>query len=541
MTALPRVITRARAGLLIRLAATGLAFAAIATAAALAARVVGQQAASGSGVGTGAAAVLAACALALPVVRAVEQGLAERLALLHVAAIRDRILQHSFALPPRLISGRRRHLVMLRFVGDMTAVRGWIRFGVARLIVLAVALPTLILALAWLSPPMALLVGIPSVLVPAALLLLAPLLRRRHATMRRGRARLAAEAADALAHAQSVRAAGRAASVRQRIRQRGEALSDTGAARARLSFAVRSLPEAMILLSLAALGLAATHGLGGAVVPGGSAGVLGAVVGLGILTPMLADLARALDRYCEAVLAYAAIRSFLALPAVRGDGGGELAGSAGPLGIVLDGVRLRPDGPRIDATIRPGAVAGIRGPTASGKSLLLACLAGLDRPHAGAVRVGGADPCGLKPRQRRDAIALAGPELTLPSGSVRRALRWRAPEATDAEIEAVVERVGLAPAIARAGGLDARLGPGGWMPSQGERGLIVLASALMGAPRLLLLDSPETLLGRAAYEGLAGLLPRSATTIVVATEDPALLTQCDMVLSLDAPGIAAAA
>ncbi len=507
----------ARGGWLPGPAATGLAFAAIATAAAL-----------------------AAAALALPLARAVEQGLAERLALMHVAAIRDRILRHSLALPPRLVAGRRRSLVMLRFVGDMNAVRGWVRFGVARLIVLAVALPGLTLALALLDPPIALLVGVPGALAPAVLLILAPALRRRHAAMRRRRARVAAEAAEALTHAASVTAAGRAASVRRRVRRRGEALTEAGAARARLSFAVRSLPEAMILLALAAIGLAAAHGIGAGVLPAGPGGLLGAVVGLGVLAPMLADLARALDRRCDAMVAYAAIRRFLALPTLHGEGGAALADGSGPLGIMLDGVRLRPGAPVLDATIRPGAMVGVVGPTGSGKSALLACLAGLDRPHEGCIRVGEADACALEPRLRRDAIALAGPDLMPPSGSVRRALRWRAPGATEADITAVVDEVGLAPAIARAGGLDVRLGAGGWTPSHGERGLILLASALMGSPRLLLLDAPETLLSRAALGRLAALLARPGLTVVVATEDTALLARCDTILALDAPAMAAA-
>lgn len=533
MTRLPRLLTRARAGMLLRLALTGLAFAAIATAAAIAARVVGQQATAGGRVEILAAVGLAAAALALPVLRAVEQGLAERLALMHVAAIRDRILQHSLALPPRLIAGRRGSLVMLRFVGDMNAVRGWIRFGVARLIVVGVALPSVILALAVLDPPMALLVGVPCVLVPAVLLGLSPALRRRHAAMRRQRARVAAEAAEAITQAASVRAAGRGAAVRRRVRHRGEALTDAGAARARLSFAVRSLPEAIILLALAAIGLAAAYDLGAWTRPAGAGGLLGALVGLSVLTPMLADLARALDRRCDAVVAYAAIRRFLALPTPEGGRSSALAAGAGPLGVVLHRVRLRPGAPVLDARIQPGAVVGVVGPTGSGKSTLLACLAGLERPAEGRIRVGGVDPCALDPRMRRDAIALVAPDLTLPSGSVRRALRWRAPEATEADIRRAVDAVGLGAAIARAGGLDARLGGGGWTPSHGERGLILLAAALIGPPGLLLLDAPETLLGAAALGRLPALLARPGPTVVIVTEEPGLLGRCDTILALD--------
>jgi ATP-binding cassette subfamily C protein CydC len=114
-------------------------------------------------------------------------------------------------------------------------------------------------------------------------------------------------------------------------------------------------------------------------------------------------------------------------------------------------------------------------------------------------------------------------------------LRWRAPEASDAEIGAVIEAVGLTEAIARAGGLEARLGPRGWMPSQGEQGLIVLAAALLGAPRLLLLDCPERLLGRAGLGRLSAVLARPGMTVIIATDDEGLLARCDRILTLAAP------
>ena len=43
----------------------------------------------------------------------------------------------------------------------------------------------------------------------------------------------------------------------------------------------------------------------------------------------------------------------------------------------------------LDLTIEPGEIVGILGPSGSGKSTLLRLLAGLDRPSAGSLAVGG--------------------------------------------------------------------------------------------------------------------------------------------------------
>jgi ABC-type multidrug transport system fused ATPase/permease subunit len=531
MTALPPLFTRRRAGLVVRLGVAGLALAAIMACSALAARMIAGMAAAGTAQAAVATGLLVLAACALPVVRGAEQALAERLALAHVAEIRDRLLRHGFALPPRLMAGRRRTLVMLRFVGDMTALRGWVRFGVARLIVLAVALPGLALVLAAADPGLAALVAGPVVALVLILAALAPALRRRHASVRGRRARLAGEAGEALAEPATVREAGRAASVRRRVRRHGRALAEAGAARARLSFAVRSLPEATTLLTLALLALIGAIGVGAPALEPGR--VVGAVVALGVLAPMLADLARALDRRCDAEVAAEAIARFLALPTVTPPATATLPPGEGPLDVVLEDVRLEPDGPALNTAIAPGEIVALEGAPGSGKSRLLACLAGLDTPAEGRIAIGSADPVALDPRARRAAVALVAAEIVPLSGTLKRALRWRAPEADESELAAVARTLGLARLIARAGGLDARLGRGGWMPSRVESGLIVLARALMRRPRLLLLDAPETLLDRASLDRLAGLLPGLGATVLIASEDRALRAVCARTLSLD--------
>jgi sulfonate transport system ATP-binding protein len=130
----------------------------------------------------------------------------------------------------------------------------------------------------------------------------------------------------------------------------------------------------------------------------------------------------------------------------------------------------------LDFAAAPGEFVAVVGRSGSGKSTLLRLLAGLDRPDAGEVRLGGEVPRGPWPAARvmfQDGRLLpwlrVGGNVTLglPGGSAARAAE-------------VLATVGLAD---RTGDWPAAL-------SGGQRQRVALARALAALPRLLLLDEP---------------------------------------------------
>lgn len=142
----------------------------------------------------------------------------------------------------------------------------------------------------------------------------------------------------------------------------------------------------------------------------------------------------------------------------------------------------------VSFSVEPGEFIGVMGPNGAGKTTLFRALLGLIPPSGGLIEVLGATPrrgspaIGYVPQARRAAAQLnfSATDLLL---SARGGSRWgfpTAPEAARTEVAAVLERVGGA---ALAGRPLAEL-------SGGERQRVFIAQALLGNPRLLLLDEP---------------------------------------------------
>ena len=177
----------------------------------------------------------------------------------------------------------------------------------------------------------------------------------------------------------------------------------------------------------------------------------------------------------------------------------------------------------LDVEWRAGeGVAVLFGPSGSGKSLSLQCLAGLVRPDAGRIAVDGRvlldtdRGVDVSPQQRRVGYVFQGyalfPHLTV-SGNVGFGLRDRPRAARRARVMEVLGRLGL---DALAHRFPREL-------SGGQRQRVALGRALAPDPALLLLDEPLSALDlplrRALRDELRQLLADWATAAVLVTHD----------------------
>lgn len=162
-------------------------------------------------------------------------------------------------------------------------------------------------------------------------------------------------------------------------------------------------------------------------------------------------------------------------------------------GLVLDAITIGIGGAtlieRLDLAIAPGGVATVMGPSGSGKSSLLAYVAGfLDTrlfDAAGAVRLDGLDVTRLRPEQRRIGL-LFQDDLLFPHLSVAGNLMFGVPAA----ISARTERLRLVEAALADADL-AGFGPRDPATlSGGQRARVALMRVLLSQPKALLLDEP---------------------------------------------------
>ena len=189
----------------------------------------------------------------------------------------------------------------------------------------------------------------------------------------------------------------------------------------------------------------------------------------------------------------------------------------------------------IDLTVDAGDSVALLGPSGSGKSSLMAVLAGLERPSGGEVRVAGLDFARLDEdglavaRRGRIGIVLQAfhllPTMTaLENVAVPLELAGERDAFTRAEAE--LASVGLA---ARTGHYPAQL-------SGGEQQRVAIARALVGRPALLFADEStgnlDTATGAAIMDLLFERQRASGATMLVITHDAALARRCARVIEL---------
>jgi len=199
------------------------------------------------------------------------------------------------------------------------------------------------------------------------------------------------------------------------------------------------------------------------------------------------------------------------------------------LGKAFGGVHAVGD---VSFAVAPGEMLALIGPNGAGKSTCFNMIGGQLRPDSGRVRLGDADITGLAPRAicRRGVGRTFQITATFTSMTVRENVQiallaaarrtwgvWRPARdqrRAEAEAEALLERVGLAPQAERGAGVLA----------YGDLKRLELAIALASQPRLLLMDEPTAGMASGERTALMTLTRQLATADGVGV----LFTEHDM-------------
>lgn len=197
------------------------------------------------------------------------------------------------------------------------------------------------------------------------------------------------------------------------------------------------------------------------------------------------------------------------------------------------GVRAVDD---VSLVIEPGQILGLIGPNGSGKTTLLNMIAGTLKPTAGAILLDGADVTGLAPHRKagRGITRTFQTTRVMPQWTVRESLVLAGGGRRALPVSAAAERVGIDGVLDR---------PVGSLSSAQQR-LVMVASALVAGPKVMLLDEPAVGMDVAETDHLHAVVKairdeHGASVIIVEHNMRFLMPLADSVVVMASGGILA--
>lgn len=182
----------------------------------------------------------------------------------------------------------------------------------------------------------------------------------------------------------------------------------------------------------------------------------------------------------------------------------------------------------VSLEIKPGETVALVGPSGSGKSSLIASIAGFIEPDEGIIQIGNEDVASWPLAKRRRQLSLVGQQVNLFDATVLDNIRFGRPDATEEQIrEAARQAHALEFIESLPDGFHTMVGPFGGRLSGGQRQRIAIARAFIKDAPILLLDEPTSALDHQSREQvLLGLenLKANRTTMIISHQPETLLS-----------------
>ena len=189
-----------------------------------------------------------------------------------------------------------------------------------------------------------------------------------------------------------------------------------------------------------------------------------------------------------------------------------------------------------DVTMRipEGKVIGMLGPSGSGKTTISQLLLGLREPSSGRATIGGVDAAAIVKTDAHNTVALVPQEPVLVQGSIGDNIRFF----RDFEESEVVEAARSAhlheDVVRMPAGYETPVGEGGGALSGGQKQRLAIARALIGSPKLIVLDEPTSAVDGRTEKLIRQTLSelRGKVTVVIISHRIETTAQCDLLLVL---------
>ncbi|TML37181.1 MAG: ABC transporter ATP-binding protein [Actinobacteria bacterium] len=423
--------------------------------------------------------------------------------------------------------------MLSRAMGDISTIRRFLAFGLVFLIVCAAQFVLVVALLARLYLPLALLTAT----AVAPLMLVSASFRRRY-----GLATTIEESAVGIRVVKAFRQ-GRlvGAQFAAGAGQLRETANEGVALRARYFLLLDLVPNLTVAVVLLAGALAVGRG---ALSLGGLVAFVALVIGmvwpieaLGWILANAQEASTAAERVWEI---------FDAAPAIVDPPGAvELVECQGRLRLEDVGFRYGDDGAwvlrHVSLDVSPGETVAVVGATAAGKTTMVSLLARLHDPSEGRITLDARDIRTLALGSLRRQVAMAFEDPLLFSASVRENLLVGHRTSSEGDMRRALHTAQADFVHDLPWGLDTRVGEQGLSLSGGQRQRLALARAILGEPRVLVLDDPLSALDVHTESLVEDALRRvlDGVTALVVVHRPSTIALADRVAFLEGGTIAA--
>lgn len=190
----------------------------------------------------------------------------------------------------------------------------------------------------------------------------------------------------------------------------------------------------------------------------------------------------------------------------------------------------------ISIKIYPGQTIGIIGGTGSGKSTLVNLIPRFYDVTSGSVLIDGIDVRQYPLEQLRQQIGIVPQRAVLFSGTIRKNMQWKKTDASDTLIHKALSIAQAKEFVDKLPeGLDTDIMQGGKNLSGGQKQRLTIARALVGEPRILILDDSSSALDFATDSALRKAITQEIqdVTILMVSQRATSIQHADQIIVLD--------
>lgn len=434
--------------------------------------------------------VMAAGALSTGWLQRNERVIAEQLGQSYIHSLRIRLFRHVSRMDQWQLQKKRRGAVMLKFVGDLNSIRRWVSQGLVRIVVcsaIIVGALAILFLIDWI------LSGVAALIILAGLIAnvrIGEALRAAARESRRRRSNLSANINEKISRMSVVQVFGQRRPEIEKVRRQSRYLRKVLIEKAHLIGLMRGITQggtALAVTVILLIGILKVHT--GQTTAGT---VAAAMIVIGFLKPTLRQASRIYEYYQDATVSWNKLGHFLKTPTRISLGASLPQLPAGGGSLSLENITVNGILKNVTAAASAGEVIAIVGPNGAGKSVLIDLVARLVRPDKGKILIDGCDISEFSLESVRQAVGIVSPDLPLLAGTLGMNLRYRNPDCTTQDLERIRKLCGIDDLLKDLPQGDrTRIQEGGRNLSAGQRQRILLARALLGAPRILLLDEAD--------------------------------------------------